>query len=209
MAPPVEFEGDRERVGELFGALEAVVHVARRGLRPPRVEPARKRGDDRARHRDGLEHDLGQEIAEAFAEERELAGEALERDDGERPEVGAMVDLFGAPRLLGAHVERRADEQTGLGDAVDRPVACPLGDAEIEHLGDLAVVVGNEENVLGLEIAVDDADRVRAREARARRARRCRCVAGGVEAPIALEPAASDSPWRYSIAMYGVPFHTP
>ena len=38
----------------------------------------------------------------------------------------------------------------------------PLGDAEVEHLGGLAVVVLLEEDVLGLEVAVDHAERVRA-----------------------------------------------
>ena len=74
------------------------------------------------------------------------------------------IDLFGAASLFGAHVKRGADEETGLGDAADGPIAAPLGDAEIEHFGDFAVVVGHQVNVLGLEIAVNDADGVRARE---------------------------------------------
>ena len=79
VAAPRDSERDRERVGELFGALEADVDVARRSARPPRIESPRASRERCARHRDGLEHDLGQKIAEPFAHEGQLAGERTGR----------------------------------------------------------------------------------------------------------------------------------
>jgi hypothetical protein len=89
--------------------------------------------------------------------------------------------------LLGAHVERRADQETRLGDVVDGPVAAPLGHAEVENLGDLSFVARHQEDVLRLEIAVHDADGVRASE-RARDVRDQPVGAEKIEAPRSFEP---------------------
>ena len=129
---------------------------------------------------------LAEQIAEPFTQERERARHGLERDDGERPEVGPEIDVLGTARLLGAHVKRRPHEQARFGHAVDGPVGVPLGNAEIEHLGDFALVVGHEKDVFGFEIAVNDADSVRARESSrdVRHEPMCRCR---VESADALE----------------------
>ena len=80
-----------------------------------------------------------------------------------------MIDVPEATRLLGRHVEGRPEERPRLGARRDAGRAgrrLDLRDAEVEHLGDVVVVVGlaHEEDVLGLEIAVDDALLVRAIE---------------------------------------------
>ena len=63
-------------------------------------------------------------------------------------------------RLLGRHVPRRAEQHARIGDALaeDRPAAGRSrkqpGQAEVEHLD---VAIGADHQVLGLDVAVDDA----------------------------------------------------
>ena len=65
-----------------------------------------------------------------------------------------------ARRLLGAHVGRRAHRQPGLGQAIVRPRQGPR-DAEV---GDEGGAVAGEQQVLGLDVAVDHAVPVRVLE---------------------------------------------
>ena len=96
------------------------------------------------------------------------AGEHLEEDDTEGPDVGPLVDGLAA-RLLGGHVGGGAEDDAGQGaragqggglGEVDRRPACAqvaapgLGEAEVEHLD---LPVGRELHVRGLQVAVDDA----------------------------------------------------
>ena len=76
---------------------------------------------------------------------------------GARPE-GPPAALY----LLGRHVERGAHGVGGEARVVPGAVGDELGDAEVEdfHAGRAVVAPGDEE-VLGLEIAVDDAGGVR------------------------------------------------
>src|ERR1019366_8676415 len=99
-------------------AAEALGDRPRRGADPPAVEGGRRAiGRDLARDGYRLAEGLREEVAERVALEGELAGEALERDDRERPEVGPMVEVADAARLLGAHVRGRSDERARLGAA--------------------------------------------------------------------------------------------
>src|SRR3569832_2362984 len=95
-----------------------------------------------------------------------LAGEHLEQDRAERVDIGRSARLHGPLELLRRHVARRAEQLALLDvEAVD-VVAMDLGDRladdarepPIEHV-DYAEVA--EHHVRGLEIAVDDAARVR------------------------------------------------
>ncbi|HEY8429920.1 MAG TPA: hypothetical protein VIL20_16170, partial [Sandaracinaceae bacterium] len=90
-----------------------------------------------------------------------MAGEHLVGDEGEAVDVAAGVD--GAAReLLGAHVPRRADD--GAAQRELRRVAGPLllGDPEVAHFDEVGLVAARgEQDVVGLEIAVHDAARVR------------------------------------------------
>jgi hypothetical protein len=58
-----------------------------------------------------------------------------------------------AARLLGRHVHRRAQRRARQGDAPR--IEHPAGDAEIEHLH-LGEITSGEEEVGGLDVAVDD-----------------------------------------------------
>ena len=90
----------------------------------------------------------------AFRSERVPPRDHLVEDEPERVDVGARVDA-NALDLLGRHVRRGADDAHAIGAV--QAVAGELAGAEIEHFDD--VVVGDED-VFGLEIAVDDVDLV-------------------------------------------------
>ena len=159
-----DVEGEGEGLGEVLRGLEALVDVAVDGAGPPGVEAvgeAALRGDLRG-DRDGVDHDLHDELGQGVAAEGELADEALVDDDRERPEVGAVVDGLLGAEVLGAHVERRAEDHAGRGVGLgERGAGRRLRDAEVEHLRDLALVIAGEEDVGGLEVAVDEAGGVR------------------------------------------------
>ena len=86
--------------------------------------------------------------------ERDLAREQLERHAADRVEVRPRADVL-RHRLLGRHVGRRADRRARRGQEGARlHLRRRLGDAEV---GDLHAPVRGDHQVLGLEVAVDDA----------------------------------------------------
>ena len=103
-----------------------------------------------------LEEDLGEDTADVVASERRRAGDATVKNAAEREDVGAGVDVFFAAGLLGRHVTGRADR-----DAGERQLGRGPGrDPEVDELDPVDVAV-DEERVSGLQIAVNDAVRVR------------------------------------------------
>ena len=84
---------------------------------------------------------------------RRLAREHFIKHGAERIDGGASVDHAVARRLLGRHVLRRAERQAGLGDPSAAGIRDGQRDAEV---GDDRLPV-LEQNVLGLEVAVDHA----------------------------------------------------
>jgi len=97
---------------------------------------------------------------EPVAAEGELPGEALVEHDAQRVDVGAGVDRT-AVGLLGREVVGAADEHVGARDA-GLPVRVDgAGDPEV---GELHGPVAGQEDVLGLDVAVDHALRLRVRE---------------------------------------------
>src|SRR2546422_11378722 len=93
------------------------------------------------------------ERAAVGSEVRRRSGEQLERNRGERVQVGAAVHAP-AGQLLGGHVAGRADGSPRLGQrGVGR--ALHVGDPEIGEQGTPAVVV--EQDVRRFHVAVHDA----------------------------------------------------
>ena len=92
--------------------------------------------------------------------ERRLAGQHLVQHAAERVHIGSAVDVAVARRLLGTHVGDRPHGHAGLGDLVARRAGHRAGDAEVSHDG----VGPLEQDVLGLDVAMDDAMLVRVAE---------------------------------------------
>ena len=93
--------------------------------------------------------------------ERRVPRQTLEENAAERVHVGARVDRI-AEELLGTHVLGRADHEPALRQRVFLRIVHRLGDAEVDDLGDLfARAIARDDDVVGLEIAVDDAELVR------------------------------------------------
>jgi len=139
----------------LLGAREAILRLsfeeAADGLREParRLRPelpnvGRLRAEpreDRAERR--------------FGSPREASGEELEEEDAEGIEVRPRVDVV-AQGLLRGHVVGRAEGGVGLRETRLVALEAP-GEAEIDDPGP---AVGAEEDVAGLDVAVDDPGRV-------------------------------------------------
>jgi hypothetical protein len=108
----------------------------------------------RGRHRIG--DDLRQDRARLLGGERQAPGERAIQDHAQGPDVAAPVDVLLAAHLLRAHVLGRAEKLPGFGAVADARRGV-LRDAEVEHLDDLVVVGAREEQVVGLQIAMNDA----------------------------------------------------
>ena len=89
--------------------------------------------------------------------ERRLAGECLVEDARQTVDVAATVYLPRSRRLLGRHVSRRANRESGFGELVPARRADGARDAEIGDNG----VATREHDVFGLDIAMDDVVAVR------------------------------------------------
>ena len=93
----------------------------------------------------------------------------MEQQNAHRVDVAADVERLAA-RLLGRHVLGGSDHEALGGDAWPACSALEqLGDAEVTHLHDVVgapfvVLAAHDHDVLGLEVAMDDADVVRHRE---------------------------------------------
>jgi hypothetical protein len=150
----------RHQRGEhLLGAREAVLGVDRHRALDGVGEALRE-----ARHslRDRLVVavvDLEDERRERLRFVRPAPRQALVEHHADRVEVRARVDVLHAERLLRRHVVRRAHRRAGARlVALIRALAEELRDPEIEELGRRRpLLVELDEDVLGLEIAVDDA----------------------------------------------------
>jgi hypothetical protein len=99
-------------------------------------------------------------------DERHTAGEQLEEDDAHRVQVAPAVEGISAA-LLGAHVlgrpadETRPRERRACARSV-RVLLEHLGEAEIDDLDEVEAGAQRlEDDVVGLQVAVHDAERVR------------------------------------------------
>ena len=160
--------GDGERLGHLLRRREARLRLARaRAREPVRRRPAASDGLD-----PGAARGAGRGGSSARARPRSprrtacrpvsASNATTPRDQRSRPEV----DRLRADDLLGAHVERRADERARARRAADdADAARTLRDAEVEELDEELPSPGvAEEDVARLDVAVDDAALVRLAE---------------------------------------------
>ena len=163
------------RVG--YGPRGVVFQKHERVVQRPRAPPARRRGArqtahhhlgqvgrhprrHRAQRRRRAVHALLHQRVVRFPGERLATGQHRVPHRAERVDVAPRVHVARAHRLLRRHVARRADDHPRGGQAVAG--ALPLGDPEVgEHR---ATGVGVEQDVGGLDVAVDHAAAVRAVE---------------------------------------------
>ncbi len=210
-----EDEGERQRGGELVapGPPEEAGHGPDRPRRDRlpgevTVEVVRERGCARVASRplllEAREHDrvevppraqvpgarrdgvhreeLGQDLERRGSLEGRLSREDVVERGSERVDVAALVVRLVAARLLGRHVGERADLRAGARDL--RRGAAELGDPEVEDVGPRG---GVDEDVLGLQVAVDDALLVRVLDG-------ARHVAERLERPVEREPVLPGEP---------------
>ena len=152
----------RQLVLERGHGLGAARGVRRQRGRHHRVEPGRylRALDPQRRQRSHL---LIQHRVAGGGAKRRAADQHLVDERAERIDVGARVGRS-AQHLLRRHVLRRPHRHPRVGEArgLGRHVA---GDAEVEHLHEVRLAVArDQEDVLGLEIAVNDAAPVRGPE---------------------------------------------
>ena len=170
--------GEGGDVGEAIGRnpLQAAQY---RGLHPRRH--CRSHGPDRARW---LGHPAGHDGLRGRTREGWLARQHLVEHARQAVLVGARVHRAGAG-LLRAHVRGRAERHAGTGEALAAGLDQRLGDPEIRHVHPVA----RQQQVLGLDVAVDDAVAVCCPEGR-------RSLAGDPyrlvnrQLPFSLEPDA-------------------
>ena len=129
-------------------------------------EAARERRGHAGRHgrsqvgyRPGLNREMLVGEALARAHEGRHAGQHLVEHAGERVQVGASVDLDAAEGLLGGHVGRGPESGSHRRRSRLRAPQRP-GDAEVSNQGEPV----REQDVLGLDVAMDDAALVRVAE---------------------------------------------
>ena len=97
--------------------------------------------------------DCVSDLNNTLAAKRDRSSHQFVKNDSPSPDIGPGVDVLGLD-LLGRHVLGRPDHDAGAGQAA-RPAR--EGDSEI-HDPDVPLAVDHD--VLGLEVAVDDADPV-------------------------------------------------
>ena len=144
-----------ERLSKLRGRSPAVGGHGRERLRDRGVDGFGHRRPPAPDPRDRIRQPLHQDRLHRRPGVRLLAGQHLEQHGAEAVDVGPGVERAVAAGLLGAHVGRRPDAHAGLGELVlVLGRAERAGDAEV---GDEGVAVAGEEQVLGLDVAVDHA----------------------------------------------------
>ena len=142
-----------EFLGEGGGGGEAAGRVFLQALQAERVEVGGDLAVELRRRRRVVVFDLfAQQFLVALGTERTLAGEELEQDDSQGPEVGAAIDVLALP-LFRRTVRGRAARRTLRGQ-LETGFRVTPGQAEVHHMR-LAVVV--DQNVERLQIAMDHA----------------------------------------------------
>src|SRR5437773_4219752 len=162
-AAEVENRRQRSQLGcQRRRRLVPLVQALRERPQHNRVHFARQRRVHRPGCRPGRLHNLQRERRGARPDERQLPGQHLEQDDAERKNIGPMIDLF-AERLFGRHVGDRARHRgrTGRrrrgGPGRVLPRRASRGPRRQTEVEDLRVALGRDDDVGGLDVAMDDA----------------------------------------------------
>ena len=96
-----------------------------------------------------------------FCFERNMPRDQFIENHTKRIDITAMIDLM-TQGLLGGHVLRRAENDAGFGNIIPTIGLPHFGDAKVEDLDEFhADFLPNQENIIGLEIAVHDSFVVR------------------------------------------------
>jgi len=150
-----------ERRGELAGSRKALGWLFAETAHHDGIERSGQVWPTTARTLGLRGEDLRADLSDRVGRERRLPNEKLVEGDAERPYVGTAIDRARFAHLLGRHIERRAHEGRRAREGCTCRAA-RLRDAEVEDL-DRRNPVGasDEKNVGGLQIAMNDSDRVR------------------------------------------------
>ena len=161
------------------------------------LERMQERGVHVGRYRAALPRDRGRVLREDLHERRLRGGRGVRRrarehlvgDAGQRVHVRPRRQIPVGGRLLGAHVVRSAQREPGLGHAsaagrADRECDPEVGDHRLTRL---------DQDVLGLDVAVDDAPVVRELQRRRDRLRDAERIRHG-ELLLAVDPLAQRLP---------------
>ena len=108
---------------------------------------------------------LDQNFTVARPQEGHLPGDHLVEHDAEGVHIGALIDVAFAFALLGRHVGRRSHDDARARSRRAWLIACEFCNAEVEKLYEVvSASVLDENNVVGLEVAMDDVCLVRCGE---------------------------------------------
>ncbi len=154
--------GGERGAAEIAGGRVALLGILReRALDHRRRRPRGRSSDVVARLRRRLGQVRPQRASSPSRLNGHLAGERVEEQAAERVDVRARVDALAAD-LLGRDVVERADPVAGLRAAGDRQRV--LREPEVRQVD---VVVGGQQDVRGLDVAVHEAGGVRLVQRRA------------------------------------------
>ena len=154
-----------ERQHEIAGRLEAIGGLL---LETAEDDPEQRRRDGRLPRQLGIPGENGADrVGTRVGRKRRAAGDHFVEDRAGREHVGAMVCPL-SPQLLGRHVADRAQHGTRhrVPGARLASIGCTKrrGHGRQTEIQDLQASVSRDEDVVGLEIAVDDALVVRRRQ---------------------------------------------
>ncbi len=153
---PVEIAAQQQREFARYrhcGAWATLV----RSSRPSELTRADGRGGSTSRILRRISSKPSRSIVAVI--DRLMAGQQFVEQHTEAVDVAARIDVeIGDLGLLRARIRRRADERVEASEErlVREPALRRLRDAEVDHLRHGHAVVDRDENVRGLDVAVDD-----------------------------------------------------
>jgi hypothetical protein len=113
-------------------------------------------GGDGAKGGRGLGGDLEEQLELGVGEVDVAPGEGAKEGSADGVEVGAAVEVAEAHDLLGGHEGGGPEDGAGLGGDPAGRVAAAIADASDAKVEDLEAPIGEEKEVIGLEVPVDD-----------------------------------------------------